>query len=72
MIGVELLTDYLRTLLPGGELLEGERCSYMLACGTEDGGLAPVALSCEALSGTDLDELKFFFVDQQMNAAVDE
>ncbi len=72
VIGVELLTDYLRTLLPGGELLEGERGSYMLACGREDGGLTPVVLSSEALSGTDLDELEFFFADQQMNAAVDE
>lgn len=71
VIGVEILTDYLRALLPSGELLERERGSYMLACGTEEGGLSPVVLSSEALSRGSLDELQFFFTDENKNAMAD-
>lgn len=71
VIGVEILSDYLQTLLPCGELLEKERGSYMLVCGTEEGDLTPVVLSSEALSGTNLDELQFVFADQNKNAVTD-
>lgn len=73
VIGVELLTDYVGTLLPCGELLERERGSYMLACGNaEDGSLKPVILSSEMLDAGTLDELRFAFTDQDREAVTDE
>lgn len=72
VIGVEILTDYLQTLLPSGELLEKERGSYMLICGTEEGELTPVVLSSEVLSRRKLDELQFSFTDQSKNAVADD
>lgn len=72
VIGVEILADYLKTILPSGELLEGNRGSYMLISGTEDGELTPVILSSEILSGRALDEMRFSFTDQKRNAVTDE
>lgn len=73
VIGVELLTDYVGTLLPCGELLERERGSYMLACGNaEDGSLKPVIFSSEMLDAGTLDELRFAFTDQDREAVTDE
>lgn len=72
VIGVEILADYLKALLPSGELLERENGSYMLACGAEDGTLTPVVLSSERLSGGKLDKLRFRFTDQKRNAVTDE
>lgn len=72
VIGVELLTDYVSTLLPCGELLERERGSYMLACGNgDDGELKPVILSSEIMSRGTLDDLEFHFIDQDRNAVTD-
>ena len=71
VIGVEILSDYLQTLLPSGELLEKKRGSYVLLSGTEDGTLTPVMLSSEMLSGQALDELRFSFTDQKRNAVTD-
>jgi len=71
VIGVEILSDYLQTRLPSGELLEREKGSYMLVCGTEDGTLTPVVLSSDALSRRKLDELQFVFTDQSKSAVVD-
>ena len=72
VIGVELLTDYVGTLLPCGELLERERGSYMLACGNaESEELKPVILSSEIMSRGTLDNLQFHFVDQGMEAVTD-
>lgn len=72
VIGVEVLADYLQTLLPSGELLERENGSYMIACGAGDGTLTPVILSSERLSGGKLDELHFRFADQKQNVVTDE
>lgn len=72
VIGVEILADYLQTLLPSGELLEREYGSYMIACGTEEGALSPVVLSSERLPGSGMDELKFLFTDQKKMAVQDE
>lgn len=72
VIGVEVLADYLRTLLPGGELLEKNRGSYMLASGTEDGALVPVVLSSESIPVRTLDEFQFSFTDQKRNTVTDE
>ncbi len=72
VIGVEILADYLQTLLPSGELLEREYGSYMIACDTEEGALSPVVLSSERLPGSGMDELKFLFTDQKKMAVQDE
>lgn len=72
VIGVEILSDYLQTLLPSGELLEREYGSYMIACGTEEGALLPVVLSSERLSDGRMDELNFLFTDQKKTAVEDE
>lgn len=72
VIGVEILADYLQTLLPSGELLEREYGSYMIACGTEEGALSPVVLSSERLPDSGMDELKFLFTDQKKMAVQDE
>ncbi len=72
VIGVEILSDYLQTLLPGGELLEQDCGSYMIACSTEDGALSPVVLSSERLSDGKMDELHFLFTDQKQTAVTDE
>lgn len=72
VIGVELLADYVSTLLPCGELLERERGSYMLVCGNaEDGSLKPVILSSEMMSREVLDDLDFAFTDQRMESVSD-
>ncbi|MDE7247089.1 MAG: EAL domain-containing protein [Lachnospiraceae bacterium] len=71
VIGVEILSDYLRALLPSSELLERNWGSYMLACSTEDGTLTPVIMSSEVLSKRKLDELQFLFLDQNKDVAVD-
>lgn len=72
VIGVELLADYVSTLLPCSELLERERGSYMLVCGNaEDGSLKPVILSSEIMSRETLDGLNFAFTDQGMEAVSD-
>lgn len=71
VIGVEILEEYLQTLLPSGELLERDRGSYMLACSTEDGTLKPVVLSSGTLSHKKLDELQFLFTNQREAAVED-
>lgn len=72
VIGVELLEDYVSSLLPCSELMERERGSYMLACtNEEDGSLKPVILSSEIMSRGSLDALQFTFADQEMQTVVD-
>lgn len=73
VIGVELLTDYLETLLPCGELLEEERGSYMLACTEgESRDLKPVILSGETVNRTTLEENGFAFADEDAMVVTDE
>lgn len=72
VLGVELLSDYIQTILPCDELLERERGSYMLACvDAESGDLTPVILSSETLSPGILENLQFSFTDQNREAVVD-
>lgn len=72
VIGVELLTDYLQTLMPCDELLEQERGSYMLACGNaQEGYLKPLVLSSETMSRSSLEEMKFAFADREGEAVTD-
>ncbi len=71
VLGVEVLSDYLRTLLPSGELLEKDGGSYMLACGTEEGTITPVLLSSETMSREMLEELDFTFADQKNTVMTD-
>lgn len=71
VIGVELLADYVRTLLPCEELLERERGSYMLACSTENGSLKPVILSSETMTGEVLKHSEFAFTDPGSTVVAD-
>lgn len=72
VLGVELLSEYIHTLLPCDELLERERGSYMLAClDTGSGVLKPVVLSSETLSPGVLEALQFSFTDQNREAVTD-
>lgn len=72
VLGVEILSDYLQTLLPSGELLEKDRGFYMLACGTEEGTITTVLLSGETLSQGMLEEMQFAFTDQKNTVVADE
>lgn len=72
VLGVEILADYLQTLLPSGELMENGRGSYMLACSTGEGVLTPVVLSGEGLSGGALDSTRFAFADEKQTVMTDE
>lgn len=72
VIGVELLTDYLQTLMPCDELLEQELGSYMLVClNGKDGSLRPLVLSSTLLSRNKVDEMTFTFADPERTIAVD-
>lgn len=72
VIGVELLTDYLQTLLPCDELLEQERGSYMLVClNARNGSLSPLVLSSELLNRKKIDEMTFVFADPAGTIVVD-
>ncbi len=72
VLGVEVLSDYLKTLLPGSELMENNRGSYLLACSTEEGGLTPVVLSGEVMTRETSEELRFTFTDQNNTVVADE
>lgn len=72
VLGVELLSDYIQTILPCDELLENERGSYMLVCvNAESEALKPVILSSEMLSPGILENLQFSFTDQNREAVTD-
>lgn len=73
VLGVEFLTDYIHLLLPHGELMEGERGSYLLACGkVEENGLSPVALAGDAVPQDAVSNLRLRFVDAKRNVVTDE
>lgn len=51
VLGIELLEDYVQSLLPDSELLEDRQGSYLLAVDAgENGMLVPVAVSSDTLS----------------------
>ena len=65
VLGVEMLTDYLQTLLPSGEIHSGQSGTYLLASTKEttlEGDLTVDGIAC--LSGTD-------FADETIDSIVD-
>lgn len=71
VLGVEIQSDYLQTLLPSGELLEEDRGSYVLACSTEEGEITPVVISSATMSRETLEGLEFAFADQNNTVVAD-
>ncbi|MCM1267812.1 MAG: EAL domain-containing protein [Bacteroidales bacterium] len=71
VIGVEILADYMNTLLPCSELAERERGSYVLACWKSDGSVKPVILSGETLDLETLEGMKLNFTDPSMSTVAD-
>lgn len=60
VLGVELLTDYIQSLLPDAELLEDKQGSYLLAVGTEGNAfLSPVVLSSDIMEMSEIEEKHF-------------
>lgn len=59
VLGIELLTDYVRSLLPNSELLDNRQGSYLLAVSGEDGVLTPVVFSSDTLSIQMAEEMRF-------------
>jgi diguanylate cyclase (GGDEF)-like protein len=57
VIGVELLTEYIRTLLPCDELLNNEKGTYILGVAVDDSDIAPVVLNSDTLTINEADEL---------------
>lgn len=73
VLGIELLTDYLRTLLPVDELAEKECGSYLLAYAREDSEmLTPVYLSSETISQSSMKELRFSLSGNDKSKLTDE
>lgn len=59
VLGIELLTDYVQSLLPDSELLENRQGSYLLAVDTDGKGLlAPVVVSSDTVSLQTAKELR--------------
>lgn len=72
VLGVEILEDYLYSLLPGGELMEMNQGSYLLAIsekGSEE--LKPVFLSSATMTQGKLDGLQFFLDGESGNSVSD-
>lgn len=60
VLGIELLTDYVQSLLPNAELLNHKQGSYMLAAVSGEAEvLTPVILSSDTLQLSDSKELRF-------------
>lgn len=72
VLGVELLTDYVQSLLPDTELMEDKQGSYLLAVGSkEDSLLRPVVLSSDIMDISELEE-KHFRLQEDQRGAEDE
>lgn len=60
VLGIELLEDYVQSLLPCSELMEEKQGTYLLAVSKEEGSLLePVILSSESVTKGTLEELRF-------------
>jgi len=71
VLGVELLTDYIQSLLPAKELLENKQGSYLLAVGSEEKtSLTPVILSSDSMEISGIEE-KHFMLQEDGNVAED-
>lgn len=65
VLGVELLTDYVQSLLPEQELQDNGQGSYLLAVETEgEKRLKPVVLSSDTMVLSDIEEKHFTLADQ--------
>lgn len=70
VLGVELLTDYMETLLPGSELLEDKQGSYLLAANPGDGSpLIPIILSSDTMNSEQFEKLNFTLAEDGKSAA---
>ncbi len=63
VLGIELLTDYVQSLLPDTELLEGGQGSYLLAVSGEDGLLTPVVVSSDFMGVQEAEAKHFVLLD---------
>jgi len=73
VLGVELLADYIQSMLPCRELMENDRGSYLLAVAREeDGHLEPVILSSESMTDGTMKELSFSLDAENSREAVEE
>lgn len=69
VLGIELLTDYVRSLLPGGELLEDDQGAYMLAAAFgEENELTPILVSGEIMGMQEAEELSFSLLEDGESA----
>ena len=60
VLGIELLTDYMQSLLPDTELVEDKQGTYILAVNTgEDNLLTPVVVSSDTMKMQTAEELQF-------------
>lgn len=60
VLGIELLTDYVQSLLPDAELLDDRQGSYLLAVASgEDGLLTPIVLSSDTMEMQEAEEKQF-------------
>ncbi len=60
VLGIELLTDYVCSLLPNGELLDNNQGSYLLAKANGEGKeLTPILISGDTLSLQDVEQMQF-------------
>lgn len=70
VLGVELLTDYMESLLPESELLEGRQGSYLLALAPGEGQpLIPIILSSRTMTPEQIAELRFVLSEKGTSAA---
>jgi len=66
VLGIELLTDYMRSLLPNEELMEGGKGYYLLAVDSGDGkNLMPVILSGDVSKLQETEAEEFSLVDKE-------
>ncbi len=64
VLGIELLTDYLQSLLPTGELLDDRQGSYLLAASFgEEKTLTPIILSSDTMTLSEAEEKCFSLLD---------
>lgn len=60
VLGIELLTDYVCSLLPAAELLEDHQGSYLLAAASGEGReLKPIVISGDGLSLQEAEQMQF-------------
>ena len=69
VLGVELLTDYMKTLLPDAELLENSQSAYLLAADPGDGGpMVPIVLSGDSMNPERLEKLSLTLAEDGASA----